>query len=520
MFLAPVLAAAQEFTLIGNGSLTVALDDAGRLLGCRWPTPGTPDYAPLCADDVCGWGLRAAGETSVRWGSAPGAPWRVEPTPSPHPGAWETTLRAPEGDEALHVQLIVHPVRDLIAVRATVSGMAASAEVLWHAAPLSVTRPVTGLPGLAERRAARRDKATGPWRTSAALAYRTLVARAVPDADVQRAEFFIAFGHADEDLVARLEEAGRSGFARLAEETQAYWQARAASLPVSLQPMPAALRTLILATDRGGGAVVDAAAGEPAWGVVSGRTSAWAAAAYDAIGDSAAASRALHFLARAVIHQARPGIPAGLLPSRLYTDGRPAAPYAVRDLDGLCWFLGACARHAAHLTGPERTAFLEGVEGAIDAGADLIADWTLGPNGPPLPSYQEALGSDGESMATLLLMLSGLHAASEARLLKGDTPNPDWESRFDALLARVLLGRQEGAPPRALDPVLAYWLRTGIAAGNTPRLAGLRALPVEIGGVVLRLEESPCPAAVALEMGGAASVQAAALALACGQAPG
>jgi hypothetical protein len=359
----------------------------------------------------------------------------------------------------------------------------------------------------------------GPWRTSAAIADEALWVRAVPDAPVQRAEFFIAFGHGEETLAARLEDAARSGFMRLAEETQAYWQARAASLPESLQPMPAALRTLILATDRAGGAVVDAAAGEPAWGVVSGRTSAWAAWAYDGIGDAAAASRVLQFLARAVVHQARPGIPAGLLPSKLYTDGRPAAPYAVRDLDGLCWFLGACARHAAHLTGPERAAFLEGVEDAVDAGADLIADWTLGPNGPPLPSYQEALGSDGESMATLLLMLSGLHAASEARLLKGDTPNPDWDARFDALLARVLLGRQEGAPPPVLDPALAYWLRTGIAAGNTPRLAGLRALPVEIGGVVLRLGESPCPDGADTALPGARAVQAAAQALVCAQAP-
>lgn len=511
LFLVPGLAPAA--TVIGNGSLTIGLDAAGRLLACRWPAPGTPEYAPDAGNG--GWAIALSQRTE--WPAAPDSGWTHEELASPHPGAWQTRMTSPDGTLEFELVAAVHPIRDVLAIRATLRGIAAPVVLGWQAVPRFVARPVTGIPGLAERWARGDETPQRPvWQCSAATRGEVFEVTTQPVAGDQVAEILLVFGGGNAGPGVLLEDVKAQGFDRIAADAEAYWRARTAALPNALQPMTSALRMLILATDRSGGGVVENILGEPRLGVVTGRTTAWAAWAHEIAGDPATASRALRFLARAVVHQARPGIPAGLLPSRLYTDGRPAAPYALRDLDGLCWFLGACARHARLRTDAERTVFLEGVEGAVIAGGDLIADWTLGPNGPPLPSYQPLQASDGESIATHLLMITGLHAAISVRILQGQLPNPDWEYRFDALLARVLLARQEGGRPLALDPVLAYWLRSCLALDEAPRLAGLRAMPVSVGGLVSRLDAVPCPAPAGVA--GVGATEAAAITVVCTQA--
>lgn len=522
---------------LGNGSLTLGLDAAGNWISCRWPSPGTPDHLAGVTQVPAGnWGILI--DDAWQWPGQVDTDWRAIPVASPSLGLWQTVLVSADGKNKLDLQAAVHPIRDIAVFRATSSGANAVTELAWRGRFRPLDRTVTGIAGLAETLA--RDAAGVAWNLSAAegppdaLRWQSPAGSdslppvsagmffglaAIPPAEIgspdevpagvsaetlrlttraveggQAVDVYLAVARSEDQLRLRLQEAMALGFDRLTAETTAYWQARAATLPNTRPGLPEALHHLQVATDRSSGAVVDAALGDPHQGVVSSRTTAWAAWAYDLAGDGHAASRAIQFLARAVVREARPGIPAGMLPSRLYTDGRPATPYARCDIEGLCWFLGACARHAAQQDDVTRPPFLESVDDAVSEAANLLADWTLGPNGPPLPSYQPALGTDGESMQTLLLMLSGLQAATAVRVMRDGVPNPDWVYRFDALLARALLTRQEGNAPIPMDPLVAYWLRTGLLSSDAPRLSGLSAMQVAVDGVTMRLDEVPCPA--------------------------
>lgn len=216
------------------------------------------------------------------------------------------------------------------------------------------------------------------------------------------------------------------------------------------------------------------------------RTAAWVAWAYAARGHTDEAGRVLAAIARLVATEPRPGVPAGLLPALIRVeDAEPALPWAVRDLDAAAWFVTACHRHLGHLDGTAWEGFARAAWPAMAACADLLADWSLGPNGPMLPSFQWALGRDGTAIGTEALAWAALEAATGLSERLGVPVNADWRVRAEELLARLLLRGNDPAPI-PLDPWVAAWIRAGFLADAPPRVAGLNLLTLDT-------EDGPVP---------------------------
>lgn len=248
------------------------------------------------------------------------------------------------------------------------------------------------------------------------------------------------------------------------------------------------------AVDPGSGAVLLLPGAPLPEGGADPRTAAWAAWAFDLRGHHAEAGRALAVFAAHAVLEPRRGVPAGLLPALLHPDGRPALPWAVRDLDGLAWFITACHRHLGYLEGTAREEFAAAAWPAMATGADLLADWSLGPNGPMLPSFQWALGRDGTALETQVLALAALEAAVDFAGQWDIPPNVDWQTRAGELLARLLLRAHEET--LSLDPWVAVWLRTGLLAQPPARLARLGLVSVDTGAGPMpwqRVEMPPTP---------------------------
>jgi hypothetical protein len=223
------------------------------------------------------------------------------------------------------------------------------------------------------------------------------------------------------------------------------------------------------------------------------QTAAWGAWAFDTRGQTGQAGRALAVFLSKVQLEPRPRVPAGLAPALLTADGRPALPWAVRDIDGTAWLITACQQHLRYLDGLAREGFARDCWPAVQAGADLLADWSQGPNGPMLPSFQWSLGREGRSLESQVLALAALEAAMEIAPQAADTPNPDWQARADELLARLLLQAQ-GDTPLPLDAWVAAWVRAGLLENAPPRVARLNQVLVDTGGGGMPWQRVPVPA--------------------------
>lgn len=137
---APTEAAA----VVGNGALTATVDGSGRIVNCRWPSPGYHNHVVDGSDPRHGvkWGLRLEDRTLWLTDSA----WRFTQR-------WIETGVPVLRSEGLHDSglaatqfLLAHPERNLLAARIELSGTGPVTQLIWHASLAPCTRHVPELP--------------------------------------------------------------------------------------------------------------------------------------------------------------------------------------------------------------------------------------------------------------------------------------------------------------------------------------------------------------------------------------
>ena len=153
--LAPLLGASDCVAVVGNGGLTVGLNSFGRLVSCRWPSPGYHDQlryrtasggsptdgAP--PDHGAMWAVRWGGQT--HWLTGP--PWLVRPQVSPGGSPFlRTTCELPDGGVTVDQVCFVHPELDVLVTRIDVAGTPEEPGLFWYANFSPCTRLVPELP--------------------------------------------------------------------------------------------------------------------------------------------------------------------------------------------------------------------------------------------------------------------------------------------------------------------------------------------------------------------------------------
>ncbi len=314
-----------------------------------------------------------------------------------------------------------------------------------------------------------RTSATAPCRLVAKLRPRPLREGAY------EAVVFLAFGASHEAARDVLALAREEGFDGLRQATGAYWRAWLQPAGLTLEDHPdeslrrRALLTLAQSTDRDTGAVVQAPVTAPPLALATPRVAAWASLLYDVAGYTAEAGTALRFFGDRVRPEETDGAPRGSMPAALYTDGTPAAPETVVDVDGAGWWLSACLRHGETLDEARRRAFINTTWPGASRSADLLAGWVLMPEGEPYPSYQPDRLRDGRSVGTLFLARLGLESATRLAEFHGDPVPPAWRdtlAEFDARIRFRAINQGEGSGDAwTLPPLLPAWLN-GLLSGQ------------------------------------------------------
>jgi len=283
---------------------------------------------------------------------------------------------------------------------------------------------------------------------------------------------FLAFGSSIEKAGADLEAALRPDFVIPGEigdgPVSLAAAARSGQTPIFPEDLRLrALSTLRRAQDPGTGALVRAPVAEPPQCLVSAEVTAWAALALDLAGQRAEAADALRFLRTKVRMQSGPGQPRGSLASAYYSGGVEAAPHRVLDPSASAWLLSGLWRHGAFLSGSETQAWFEESWEAVRASADFLAQWSSGPDGPPLPGYDPAKGRDAPRDVALLHHLMGLNAAIRMDAARSKQAASAWVRRRDELenqlRSRMLSGETSAL---RIPAALPYWLRGVIEGGR------------------------------------------------------
>jgi len=117
--------------VVGNGGLTAGLDDAGRIVSCRWPSPSYSDQLTVTPDRRASgahWALRI-GETTY-WPAA--GDWDVSQTYSGSPPVvLQTRFRHTRPEIEAVQTLFVHPGFDVLVCRIEVVAAPAKPAVYW-----------------------------------------------------------------------------------------------------------------------------------------------------------------------------------------------------------------------------------------------------------------------------------------------------------------------------------------------------------------------------------------------------
>jgi hypothetical protein len=127
--------------IIGNGGLTVGINDYGRVSLCRWPSPSYSDQITYVTRDAslpalgiapehgCMWAIRL--EDRTLW--LTGAPWtRVPGGEHPEDPVLEIRTTTPGGEITAVQRVAVLPGADLLALHLSISGPATPPTVFWY----------------------------------------------------------------------------------------------------------------------------------------------------------------------------------------------------------------------------------------------------------------------------------------------------------------------------------------------------------------------------------------------------
>ncbi len=137
--------------IAGNGGLTVGVDRSGRIALCRWPSPGYYNQvrylashdAPAPLGDGLMWGLRIDDRTLWLCGE----PWETRVRyEREDTGGIEIARTLSEPKLAVTERIHVHPGRDLLILRLTVSGCSSAPALYWYANFSPCTRLIPEAP--------------------------------------------------------------------------------------------------------------------------------------------------------------------------------------------------------------------------------------------------------------------------------------------------------------------------------------------------------------------------------------
>ncbi len=280
-----------------------------------------------------------------------------------------------------------------------------------------------------------------------------------------------------------LEDAQARGYQRLLEETRQFWTARCARVrvPEGLTPeqqasFHAAVRTLLVSADRGGGAVVRAPVTQPPLALDWPRHGAWINLALDVAGYPETVERHLRFYAGTVRREPARGRPIGSLPAACYATGEEALPRAILDADAAAWFVASVWRHTLFLDATAQAAFLASLWDEVSLCADFLVRWSHGPLGEPLPAFEPASMRDRTSLESLLAFYLGIESAARIAGSVGQAVPAPWEQQRRELQSLIQLRLARLDTPEAwpetmscwLDGVLSedHWLRKPMRAGD------------------------------------------------------
>lgn len=251
------------------------------------------------------------------------------------------------------------------------------------------------------------------------------------------ATVIIAFADSHDRTRELLSKAAEAGYPTLKEQTERYWAERSATarLPnVGDEELVTAWKRcrhlLLMSIDRETGAMANLEPLNNSTALDKPVAGAWITLALDQVGLHDAAQRRLRFYADALRSSSKQGMPAGSLAASLYRDGTEAAPHVFLDLKPAAWFLWSVWQHTFHLSEDQRSAFLSDLWPQAELATDFLISWLDRSSGMPLPSYNERVGRDDQSVTTLLSVTLGIASGVQIARAHGQD-RPDWRDRLD-----------------------------------------------------------------------------------------
>ncbi|MFO7974599.1 MAG: hypothetical protein R6V12_08190, partial [Candidatus Hydrogenedentota bacterium] len=473
---------------MGNGRLTIALSNTGRIRSVHWPSPG---YFDQLSYDV-----RHDDTGGVYVPENHGLRWAVRTT--------ETVFRN-------HDDYFVHPERDILVVSLVPQAAQEGSTIYWCANFTPCTRLIPEIPlgdslfdyandfavftpdngrtivhfrpqGL---RVSDWDKARALVRQEAALAewenfdegvwiaqgaskpptgFQCGVSRdassafaqakkgrlagetaAVGDCDsafqfswsgsgnaASPLAVYIAFGKTYSQSIENLQYARGKGYVALLRETQAALKTRAASLEAATKPQQELLEVILTCMDRETGALVCMPLAQPPMHIDIPRKGVMGAYALGVAGRHNLVRKRIDFYLNALREEGTPGRPAGSIPAGLYANGAEALPHVILDAEAVAWVLWLCAKHAEQLPSDARATFAKEVASKIEAAADFLETWADPRTGLPRTAFNPDKLRDAPSPELAIHTYMGLQSALALAALSGQE-RPDWRKRAQEL---------------------------------------------------------------------------------------
>jgi len=492
---------AEATRVLGNGRLTLGLDDAGGLLHCRWPAPTHGDF--VVGDPALALYIEVGGAYTALLP----APMEAATNDGAVLQSWSNT----DATSLVESSLVVLPEQDVLSLELRVQRMEAGASLVLVTRLAPPAPPIPELDADAVARISGREFGT---LIAADTALRFFPAELSADLAL-RCEALLNGGH-DRAHLNRLPDgvwmgmrAGTAGSWNILPATgdisaEMAWDSRTPVFgPCRLAfkvPAPVAgeaLRVLVaFAVDASsceglldtaqalpyissevakGGASKDlhslmrlmpAGGGAPAAGfspggrgAIQARPAAWAMLALDAAGEKAAALGVLQGLCLAIRADTATDLPVGALPWAFLADGSAVGPRYIEDANAVAWLLGGAWHFwQAHASDTQmRRAYLALWPKLAQATEYLVA-WTLGRQGAPYPSYAPVEGRDVANARSNLLAYMGLQSARAlAESLDRRVP-ATWLQRLEGVEVLLRMEHLAGGAPSPLDPSLAFFL--------------------------------------------------------------
>ncbi len=288
----------------------------------------------------------------------------------------------------------------------------------------------------------------------------------VPDSDgsAYSATVFVAAASNASQAISLLTSARDIGVDQLKTDTASIWRQvlDQAALPDLLPPdvrgrCRDALATILICVDRASGAIIRSPSTQPPLALNWARHAAWINLALDAVKFQPVAMANLSFLSQS-IHDRDASIPLGSMPAALYSDGSPAFPEFLVDIDNTGWLLWSAHQHYRVQPPDLAQAEIAPVWPKLAMAADFLAGWADPRDGAPLHSFDWASLHDAQRPRNALVAFLGLDAACKLAQVFAEEVPPLWTRRRNELDVWIQLRQLHGREHWAPKDEVVFWL--------------------------------------------------------------